>query len=395
MFKLKPLMYRSIIVLAVMIVALTVFRQEQIASYCFDVSFVLVLLLYFTSFRNTTDNKICMCVIMITLICVIVNSLIQEASLSFDYFKKMIFFFMTILFFQISDTIQPDSSLMRTIQISVTALSGLMILYYFADTDSLYMLYGYRTKYLLFHFTNPNLAGLFLCVFAMMQLGFSASAARPAAKLIHLVTAGFLTVFTFFTKSRSSEIVLVAFYVFCCFHWITKRKLRISPFTAGLVAVFPMIFAILYMLVVNSTVITSAFSFLVEAGKGIDARVAIWKQAFTAWAQSPLIGAYSQISNGSGMSQMHNTHVDILASYGIVSFILTCVYLYRKVRSGETSGGEQYMHIAFLFALILGIGEASLFSGGLCLYIIIGSLLFLRRMEGTGAKEKKTEITNG
>jgi len=76
------------------------------------------------------------------------------------------------------------------------------------------------------------------------------------------------------------------------------------------------------------------------------------------------------------MSQMHNSHLDIAASYGIPVLILVCVLLARWLRQGR----GRYM-IGFACALLLGLGEAAVFSGGLGIYIFAGLFLLLAKGE--------------
>ena len=80
---------------------------------------------------------------------------------------------------------------------------------------------------------------------------------------------------------------------------------------------------------------------------------------------------------------MHNTHLDVMASYGIPVTILVCCFLFYIIYNrGNRYSREQVLFlIAFMFSIVLGIGEAALFSGGQGLYIFIGCLLLLSRQD--------------
>jgi ATP-dependent Lon protease len=87
---------------------------------------------------------------------------------------------------------------------------------------------------------------------------------------------------------------------------------------------------------------------------------------------------------GTGKSQMHNSHLDIAASYGIPVLILVCVlltcYMHHRGRSYTQKSSYIYM-LAFCCAILLGIGEAAVFAGGMGIYIFVGTFLLLANME--------------
>ena len=81
---------------------------------------------------------------------------------------------------------------------------------------------------------------------------------------------------------------------------------------------------------------------------------------------------------------MLNTHLDVLASYGIVVFILFMSFL-RKIgvyTSSVSNSSQNFIALAGFFACIIaGSGEAALVSGGTGIYILIGGLLLFARDE--------------
>ncbi len=149
-----------------------------------------------------------------------------------------------------------------------------------------------------------------------------------------------------------------------------------------------------YILLSDNSMLNSALSFLISEGKLLNSRMAIWESAMKYFYQSPLIGCYYEISGGTGSSQLHNTHLDILVSYGLPVFFGTCLLLYRWLfRRDRKYSRTSYIYlISFCCVLFLGMGEAALFSGGLGIYIFGGMyLLFSQRvgnytdsMEGAG-----------
>ena len=122
------------------------------------------------------------------------------------------------------------------------------------------------------------------------------------------------------------------------------------------------------------------FSFLVEEGKDLDSRVIIWSSAVDVIKKSPVIGNYSNIIYSFEHNQMHNTHLDILASYGTIVFLLVVGFLFFifvKMKNNVTTLIKSIALLGFISGLILGMGEAILFSGGLSFYIIMGQLILL------------------
>ena len=69
---------------------------------------------------------------------------------------------------------------------------------------------------------------------------------------------------------------------------------------------------------------------------------------------------------------------DILASYGIIVFVMVCIFLYgvmRRKQERKQSYTQTIALVGFICALLLGIGEAALFSGGLSVYLYFGIFL--------------------
>ncbi len=131
---------------------------------------------------------------------------------------------------------------------------------------------------------------------------------------------------------------------------------------------------------------------MISEGKQLNSRMAIWKPALEFFYQSPLIGSYYEISGGTGISQLHNTHLDILVSYGFPVLLGTCILMYRWLwRKNRKYSKESFIYLlSFGCVLFLGMGEAAMFSGGLGIYILGGMyLLFAQRgVKSTNGTEK-------
>ena len=273
----------------------------------------------------------------------------------------------------------------RFIDRIVDFLTVFLIFMYFADNSSMHLLNGMITRYLTFRFSNPNTTGLFLISLYMLELYRLFAREKWYLKLVHIAMACFLGWVVLGTESRNCLLVLLMFTAAC--FWLefkSRRKLRVTRFWAVIIAWFPVVFVGVYMLFVYAPWVQKLLSFLVDVGKGLDSRTRIWTESLRFIAESPLIGSYHGISDGTGAIQLHNSHLDIAASYGIPVLAMVCslltTYLYQKGRYYEDKESFSYM-LAFACAIMLGLGEAALFAGGLGIYIFAGIFLMLSSRE--------------
>lgn len=360
---------------------------DNVTSFLFLLTFPLTVLLWIRSVRSTLTGGDVMMLITAALavVSVFLDVMLSGARLNFDYLRKLIMFIMTLLFFQTAYRVRVKQDVARFINNLVDILTLYLIFMYFTSHSQMYLLNGYVTQYLTFRFDNPNTTGLFLTCLYMLETFRLFTRERWYAKLLHIVMALFMAWFVVQTRSRNCLLVMAMFTTFCA--WLafrSKRKLRISKTWSVIFAWFPLLFFGAYMVLVYTPWIQEVFSFLVDIGKGLDSRMKIWIRALNHIAESPLIGAYNGISNGTGSSQLHNTHLDIAASYGIPVLILVGIllerYLYQKGRYYADKESFAYI-LGFACALILGMAEAALFSGGLGIYIFAGTFLLLSARE--------------
>lgn len=393
--QIDAILIRMLYLAAAGIVVLTVIGVQTLASVLFGLTFILVLLLWFSgAMRSVTwTDAILILMVGLSLVHVSINAWLEETAISFSYFKKYFMFLCTFVYFQAAYKLRIDGKTEKFLLRLISALAVFLLAVYAANIPSLYVLQGRVSSYLTFGFTNPNLTALFLmCIYIgeMMQFFRQRSA---GGKLWHLLLAAAVCYFIWETKSRNCLLTLVLITVLCILLYLTKNGFRLSGWFALLVAVWPIVFVLLYMTMIDNAWIRNIFSFLVDEGKGLDARIYIWRAALYYCQQSPILGAYSQISLGTGMSQMHNTHLDILASYGTVVLILACYLLYSVIRSSDR-GSENLKEdtmakICFAGTIIMGMGEAALVSGGLGIYLFAGAFLLLCNAETKTAVKKE------
>ena len=369
------------------IVVSQVLGLDSISSALFLLTFPLTMVLWVRTIRVKLESLdlLVLLIAVLATISVLVNALITETIIGFSYIKKLIMFIMSLLFFQSVNKLRADKNVVRYIHRVTDLLTLFMIVMYFLRNSQMYLLNGTKSPYLTFGFTNPNLTGMFLTCLYMLETYRLFTKEKGWVKIAHVIMAIFLAWFTLGTRSRNCLLVIVMYTAVCA--WLIfrgQREMRVGKLTAVAVAVLPMVFALVYLMVVNSDWLGRAFAFLIGEGKMLDSRVAIWRNAFEKLNHSPFIGDYSGISDGTGVSQLHNTHVDIAVSYGTCILVLVCVFLCKIFyQSGKVYKEKQnYIYIwGFACAIMLGVGEAALFAGGMAIYVLAGILLLLSKQE--------------
>ena len=240
------------------------------------------------------------------------------------------------------------------------------------------MLGGNYSAYLTFRFTNPNLTALFLCGMTMfLMISICRSKKLLIRDYIAMAVLAFEFVFIFQSKSRNAILPMALFVLGLFWCGILGKRIKLRKWMLVVVIILPLAMALIYLAVVNTYFIERVFGFISGEGKLLDARVVIWSKAIREFLSSPLIGAYYSAGNGEGFFQMHNTHIDVLTSYGAVVFVFLCVFLFMLLNklAKEHVGRKNLSTIAFICMLLNGIGEAALFSGGLGIYLLAGIFL--------------------
>lgn len=373
MTKMDRALLKALFALAAGMAALQMFGWESLTSMLFYWTFPLTVLLWLMTVRKSmTGNDILVGIAVgLATICVLADCALSRGEVSFDYGKKAIMFAMTLLFFGAMSRLWADAGTVQFVLRVADLLTAVFAVMFLLQREQMYLLDGVKSEYLSFGFTNPNLATLFLTMLYMLHLCrmFSDGKWRRG------IWAAVLLYFVIETGSRNALLTAAVFTVWAlCVR--KKQAVRIGSVAAGIIAWAPLVFGVVYMAGVSSEWVQTVLSFLSGEGKGLDSRVEVWQRAWNAIAASPLLGAYHAISNGTGLSQMHNSHLDMGASYGLIVLVLVCVLLQRWLR-----GGRNAYILGFAGALLLGLGEAAVFSGGLGIYIFAGIFLLLAKGE--------------
>lgn len=390
--RIDVILLKLLFLLAAGIIVFQALGRSSLTSLLFYMTFPVTVLLWLRTVRKTITGMdlIMLVTIALAAVSVLLDAGRYNAGLNFGYIRKVIIFFMTLLFLQTAYRLQVDEKMVGFINKIVDFLTIFLMAMYSLYTGQMFLVGGLASSYLTFRIGNPNLTGLFLTCFYMLELYRIFTPERWYWKWIHVLMAVCLVVFVAMTQSRNSLIVIALFTLITA--WLIfrgKRNLHIGKIPAMLISAFPALFLTVYISVIYTPWIQKLFGFLIAEGKNLDSRMRIWMPALQDLWESPVIGSYYAISEGTGMSQMHNSHLDIAASYGIPVLVLVCMllysYLYQQGRRYADKQGFIYI-LGFSCAIILGIGEAALFSGGLSLYIFAGAFLLL------AGRQEQTEI---
>ena len=305
----------------------------------------------------------------------------QADTWTLNYFNKLIIFSCSILMIPYVTAIEVNRRHVDWILGMNLCIAALYPIMYICLPNL-----GYLGQLLTFHFSNPNLTAIFLlhsvlyCSVALYHFK------SRMFRLLILILALVLIRFIYLTKARSCLVSLAFFAAFVVLNLVLKKDVRISKYLSLLLLSSPLIFALGYLALAESGLLEKFFSFLqFGEGKPLTSRVNIWMAALADFAGNPLFGAYDVISEGSGMSQMHNTHIDILVSYGVLPFMLFISLLHKgvqKVLPLATAGFSRMGLFAFYTVIIMGTFEAALVSGSVGLYIMSFGFLLLAKYQG-------------
>lgn len=215
----------------------------------------------------------------------------------------------------------------------------------------------------------------------MLELTRLPNLARTWQRVFVIVEVSFLLDFLWKTRARNALLAVMVFLALVCMTFFRKTDyIKPRKLFGWLISLWPLIFAIVYLLLIKIPAVVKLFSFMESSGKNLSSRTEIWTRAIQLWKYSPIFGAYGQGSNGTGSSQFHNSHIDILVSYGPIVLCIVCLILFSLVYVGgkHQSKWQHLLTLGFACEIFLGTGEAAIFSGGLAVYLYAGTFLLLR-----------------
>lgn len=301
---------------------------------------------------------------------------------NFDYYKKAIMFSTTMMWMVYTTGTRISKKTAYIICVVMLLLNISYQLFYKSGLSI------YEGEVLLdLGFSNPNLAGLFI-VNSMLYLGVLIVAGQELFEsksryILNAVIATFVFLITFnillLTGCRSAILSLFAFgaLVVADIFFLHKNKPR--KWFCYIVAVAPFLFVFFYVFYIQSIKIDVSFG-LEDSGKSSTTRLGIWSPFVNNFLDYFFFGDYYGISNGTGVSQLHNTHLDVYASYGIVPLILYVTLLARVIWSTwvrAVTRFQRYSVYAFVATLVVSTFEAGFVAGSAGLFLLTCGFLLL------------------
>lgn len=352
-----------------------------IASPLVSLSFVYVAILYIRDIFKGRIPYLYNYVIALSLILVFLNVSIVGGS-DFSYYKKAIMYVATLLLMT-SSTCNHISRKTVCCAIIINIVIGVVYLLHFSN--------GFTTQddgqsLLTLNFSNSNQSGSFLLntllyiVLSFFMLDTTVKKWRILVKIVVLLSLIIsLVILLYLTGCRSAIMSFVLFLVCIVLDLLLGDKVRLKRWMSIFIAVSPFIFVFIYLTYANSLSFDVSFG-IEDSGKSIGTRIRIWKPIVDDFWHYFIHGDYYKISKGTGFSQMHNTHLDIYASYGIIVLVLYIGLLSSvlwKTYSQTVIRFQRISLYAFISTIFLGYFEAGFVSGSSGLFILTCGFLLL------------------
>lgn len=383
-----------IYILSNMMIIGQLFGIHAVTSIAYALSFVAVFGIWCLQLK---EFRVLDLVSLIIIALSFISTLITCTSFSVNYFTNWLIFSFVFLYFPVCLKIRVNTQTVGSIfKINTVVIVLCCVAYVFRYKDAFYVTFS-GVRYLNFDFYNPNCLALFLVCIAIT--GILANSFSERFQLCkQILTIGLFAILIAQTLSRT---VLIAFLCFVAIYLVFKRK-QICYLPQGtafkfIVSAFPLIFAFVYMVTIDILANNDIFSFLISEGKEIDSRQLVWEYAFDLFKKSPFLGSYNELIQSSIAKQVHNSHLNVLASYGFVTFILVVLFLFLVITEAIQNSKKTKMELsswAFIVCLLLGCGESILFSGGLSFYLLVGQFLLFTNINTDDGSELICGITS-
>lgn len=376
--KFETILIKVQLILCLLIALFTMLKNSPIVSLFFSLTFI-VLIINFVSllFRSKIEKSASKDLMLLFIISILAFVAVISVSygLSFNYFKKYMMFCSTLIFMFIVSIVQVNQKLVKFI---LKTNFILFMAYYMFYTFGNAPYYGGG---LTLNYTNPNLLSLWLA-HTILYAAISILFFKP--KFIKLAWTGVMAITLFMvleTRARTVYISLLFFAIMFVLI-VLRKQFSFNRKTTIILILFPLIFAVTYMELVYNPRIIEVLDFMTSTGKGLDSRMIAWNYSFDIIKKNIIFGNYYMISDGTGMSQLFNIHIDVMGSYGCLVFVAFILYFYRIIYRISITCETKLQKIAlasFFTVIIMGSGEAAFVSGSVGMYILSCSFLLIAR----------------
>lgn len=313
---------------------------------------------------------------VIALVAVFINNYSVRGSIvpSLSSLSSFVFTASTLLVMYIASNSKVSLKIIKYIIFSVSIVLLIYCIMYLFFHDAAFYLKSYVSNSLTFGLTNPNKTAIMLFLFFITMFIGILITHNLAIRLIYALFSAILLFFIYKTRSRTT-LIAVAFFAFMLILIMIKRKPKFSNIFWICVVFIPILFVSAYMLLVDTDLFNKMFSFMVSAGKGLESRKLVWQETIEYIKKSPFIGDSYAVNNTLMLTNTHNTHLHIIASYGIISYIpfifMNC-FTFIKANKGNFNRMKSCAMLAVASVLVIGMAESAIFSGSTGLFMFIG-----------------------
>ncbi len=365
--KIESFLFSLQLVCVVLNVFSAIWQLGAITSIIIAISFGITAMLAFITIANKNNKYTVILWIFISLLSYLSMSR-GMPDVAFEDMKEWIMFITTINLYFWVYAAKVNDKMIKKIFICGVMTAVIFILGFLTGRKNANL---ELPNLVTFGLSNPNLAGIyvlniFLCIFIMIKF-----LNNKFLRFVCYVICATLFYFIWLTEARSCIIAAIA----CVILSFMPYK-KYSKFLTFTILIFPLIFAIIYLELID-TDFAEIFGFMESEGKTLTSRVYIWERNFDLIRRNFWLGNYYF-----GSGNKHNTHISILAAYGVFTFSLVMIYLNRIVNYIGTFIRQKHQYIAlyaFYAVILMGTFEAVLFSGSQGMYVFSGSFLMIAK----------------
>ena len=367
-------------VLVLAIVFFTLSENGSMVSLCFLATNLIIVTSFMRFFISKCKSRTLLFIIII--LCIILSfshvALLAPSTVTNEYYTKVVLFSISLMngFYFLNSRI--NQSNLTFIFISHIVVSFFYLIFYNKGFSV------FEGELLLtLNFSNPNTTGAFIVNTILYLLIFILSHGLNNKFLSFFIKflCGCLVIGLFMllqlTGCRSALLALIFFIIACFIDVCISDKIFKKKSVLLLFSIWAFVFAMVYLSLKGDFNIGDFAN--ETAGKTSATRLRVWTDAIECINNNIFCGDYNKVFQNP-LKQMHNTHLDIFASYGLIPFLLFIVYLYkllRKSASHTTNLMSRSALYAFMSCLILGIFEAGLVSGSTGLQVYTYGFLLI------------------
>lgn len=364
------------ILIASVIGSATVLKITSIITPLFYISFFIPMVYLYRiarSFSKELFFLIFLCVMNVT-----ISGMIENGAFGLNYYKKVIMFSTFMFLVSFCTEVRHCRKILLNLLELLPVVTGFVfvVAYYYLGKKT------FGRGGLSLGFSNPNTAGMWLLHLILYGILFVLDSTKPKLRFLYIPVIVVMISMLELTRTRSCYIALVFFAIMVL---LRVFHIKANKILCLIIIILPLVYAIIYLNIVDTDWFQAKFSFMASEGKPLDSRIGVWRGAFASIKEHFFLGDYSGISNGTGQSQLHNTHVDVLCSYGTIPFVLFLKLLYDRSAFTVENSDSFYKYVAFsafCAVLIMGTFEAAMVAGSMGLNLLTVGLLVLANAEG-------------